>query len=591
MAHYIRIVNPWFLELDTNGRPAAGYKVYTLEAGSVATLVDTYSDKDLTILNTNPVILNSRGEAHIFTNVALKLVYTSPTDDLTSPIWTEDYVSEQTQTVVDKGNAVGMANNIYTVDIVPAYLSIADGFSLAMVPDASNLDSMIARVFTGTGINDCYFTGPYVGGTSSTFSIEIDATGTPDTFEWKKDATVGASGVAITGADQTLIEGITIKFSVTTGHVLGDIWTQTVRPPAYLNFCGLGDKIIYKSEGGVLTALSADDIIKDIPAHIDYSLAEDCWILLNPSLPVLDSSAISIPSRDRINVVATYSVDLDADWGNEVSCVGTFTVTLPPCTDAKGRYYYINNAGTGVITVAVDGGTDVIVAPGSSTGVTSITLDPSRWQTVQLVTNGVDWHIITATSSKHGIAIFTALGANSWVCPSGVYTAYFSGCAGGGGSGSALVAAGPGGANASAGALAGQCMMEVAKAVVPGTTYTVTIGAGGIVGANGALNNGGNGGNTTVNTPVAISLAGGTGGAHSTGLSVVGAFAIGGNGQGCPFGTPGIALIRTTTGYNNDYAGSGYGCGAQGAACLDLGAAGTNTQGNVGLQGVMIIKW
>ena len=50
---------------DGNGHPLAGGKVFFYQA-STLTPKDTYQDPAMTILNTNPVILNARGEAVIF---------------------------------------------------------------------------------------------------------------------------------------------------------------------------------------------------------------------------------------------------------------------------------------------------------------------------------------------------------------------------------------------------------------------------------------------------------------------------------------------------------------------------------------------
>jgi len=87
--------------------------------------------------------------------------------------------------------------------------------------------------FSGTGLDDAIFTGTYTGTTSSkTFYVRIDATGTPDTFEWSDDnfSTTEATGVAITGNDQLLADGISVKFGTTTGHTSSDTWSGTVSP-------------------------------------------------------------------------------------------------------------------------------------------------------------------------------------------------------------------------------------------------------------------------------------------------------------------------------------------------------------------------
>jgi hypothetical protein len=81
--------------------------------------------------------------------------------------------------------------------------------------------------FTGTGLNDLTSGGTFTGSSALNYKIEIDATGTPDTFKWSDDGgtTWDATGVAITGSAQTLNHGVTVTFGATTGHTLGDYWT------------------------------------------------------------------------------------------------------------------------------------------------------------------------------------------------------------------------------------------------------------------------------------------------------------------------------------------------------------------------------
>lgn len=84
-----------------------------------------------------------------------------------------------------------------------------------------------AETFTGSGLDDMSVSGAYTGSLSDSYVVKIDAVGTPDTFKWSRDAgtTWVATGVAITGAVQTLEQGITVTFAATTGHTVNDLWT------------------------------------------------------------------------------------------------------------------------------------------------------------------------------------------------------------------------------------------------------------------------------------------------------------------------------------------------------------------------------
>ncbi len=78
--------------------------------------------------------------------------------------------------------------------------------------------------FKGGGLNDATLGTGYSGADAAYYEIEIDAAGTPDTYQWRKDGGAYTTGVAITGAAQTLDEGQQITFAATTGHTVGDRW-------------------------------------------------------------------------------------------------------------------------------------------------------------------------------------------------------------------------------------------------------------------------------------------------------------------------------------------------------------------------------
>ncbi len=68
--------------------------------------------------------------------------------------------------------------------------------------------------------------------TSKTYKVKIDGVGNPNTFKWNSDGTetYTNTGIAITAAEQSLENGIKIKFDATTGHSIDDIWTFTSTP-------------------------------------------------------------------------------------------------------------------------------------------------------------------------------------------------------------------------------------------------------------------------------------------------------------------------------------------------------------------------
>ena len=85
--------------------------------------------------------------------------------------------------------------------------------------------------FQGSGLDDAFFSGHFKGTTGKDFYVKIDGTGTPDTFEWGYDsASPQATGINITGSEQSLSDNIDIEFSATTGHTSGDKWTGSAAP-------------------------------------------------------------------------------------------------------------------------------------------------------------------------------------------------------------------------------------------------------------------------------------------------------------------------------------------------------------------------
>ncbi len=75
------------------------------------------------------------------------------------------------------------------------------------------------------GIDDLNLSGTYTGTEDIRYIVEIDATGTPDTFRWSDDDGASyTSGVSITGAPQALNNGVTVQFDNTTGHNTSDNW-------------------------------------------------------------------------------------------------------------------------------------------------------------------------------------------------------------------------------------------------------------------------------------------------------------------------------------------------------------------------------
>ncbi len=175
---------------------------------------------------------------------------------------------------------------------------------------------------------------------------------------------------------------------------------------------------------------------------------------------------------------------------------------------------------------------------------------------------------LTLLTNARQTAVFTQNG--TWTVPAGVTTIYVSGCGGGAGgtSGNANNYGGTGGE-------AGQSTILQAVSVTPGSSLTITIGAGGASGANGGTTTLANGSTTLV------SLAGGIGG-YTFGTPTVSSN-YGGWGSGGASGPFGQGGGNAGDGGN----GTGYGSGGGGGTA-------TTTAGNAGgagAPGILIIQW
>ncbi len=98
--------------VDSNGIALVGGKVFTYQAGTT-TKTPTYTDSTGGTPNTNPVILNARGEANIWlvpgTLYKFVLSPSTDTDPPTNAIWTEDNISTPAVGTLGTQNANAVA--------------------------------------------------------------------------------------------------------------------------------------------------------------------------------------------------------------------------------------------------------------------------------------------------------------------------------------------------------------------------------------------------------------------------------------------------------------------------------------------------
>lgn len=125
---------------DNAGRPLVGGRLFTYAAGTT-TKIPSYVNSAGITQNSNPIILDFRGECNLWIppNVAYKYLLAPPGNDdpPTNPIWTVDLlVSSQLITLyggVDTGSA-----NAYVINFVSNFTSYTDGIIIYFIPSNNN---------------------------------------------------------------------------------------------------------------------------------------------------------------------------------------------------------------------------------------------------------------------------------------------------------------------------------------------------------------------------------------------------------------------------------------------------------------------
>ena len=166
--------------------------------------------------------------------------------------------------------------------------------------------AVAADTNTGTSIVTSGGT-PGAGCTASrTYTIVVSASGTPDVFMWKRNDGTWTYGVNVTGAAQTLEDGITVTFDSTTTSLANDkfTFTVTVTPAGSSRVFSLDPASVATVTDGSNTLVSG---VAGVGHYlIDYAAG---MIFINPNQPgtnALDGSetlvftTIDLLAADRV---------------------------------------------------------------------------------------------------------------------------------------------------------------------------------------------------------------------------------------------------------------------------------------------------
>ena len=199
--------NPIFKAWDTDGTPLAGGKVYTYEVGTTTNKA-TYSDRNLSTANANPIILDSYGESVIYLAGPTKVNITD-SSDVQMPNYPQDWVGDDTQDVYNierygtSGTlaAINAAITAISTDVATLYFpaatwSITDDLS---IPANITVKREPGAIFDVANTKTLTILGPIESGPTPWFTwtgtgaIDISSSPTADCYlQWWG----GVAGVA-----------------------------------------------------------------------------------------------------------------------------------------------------------------------------------------------------------------------------------------------------------------------------------------------------------------------------------------------------------------------------------------------------------
>lgn len=332
--------------------------------------------------------------------------------------------------------------------------------------------------------------------------------------EWNRShATVSSTGsanayvITYTTAPATLVNG--------QQNVFVANFANTGSATANIN--SLGAKTIKKQTSSGMANLASGDIQSGQHVHLEYELANDIYVLLNPqagsnfaggTLTALTSmSGAALNEADAGNLASASTVNIGAAAGNSINITGTTTITAFDSVQA-GTVRLLRFAGALTLTHNATS----LILPNNGSNITTAASDVAIMQSLGsgnwkcLVYQKANGQALVGATGQTYSNFVLLIAGTTWNVPAGVseVLAILQGAGGGGGG------TGSTGSTAAGGGAPGATVTALV-AVTPGGTVTYSIGAKG-TGASAGNNPGNNGGNTTFGS---ITAKGGNGGGGS----------------------------------------------------------------------------
>ena len=276
---------PKFSVFDSLGNPLSGGKVYFYEAGT-STLKDTYSDPEGTIKNSNPVILDSRGEADIYLDRDPYKIVVKDASDVT--VMTRDnyqaYMAADDAPVENllinadaRSNENGYVSGTAVVagdDIYDAWTCAADG-TITFVAEG-DISLPLGVKIQHTNDDMAAMTGETVTLSVKSGSVEVTGFGLISVSVISVDNPItfvadGANPIVLGGGNMYTFSGLTL--------VKGNAATNTIRRPYLL------EKFLCEDYIAILRSKIIDAVA---------NIISKCGVVARANITVNNTSTITI---------------------------------------------------------------------------------------------------------------------------------------------------------------------------------------------------------------------------------------------------------------------------------------------------------
>lgn len=360
--------------LDTNGAPLSGGAVYFYVPGTT-TPKDTWQDASATILNTNPVMLDSGGFAVIFGSGAYREVVKDGSGNVIYDQLTYDTSSSQNSWA---GTAGGSANSVI---VSAGAFSGGNGQTVSWRAAATNTGPATVTIGGNTYVivkDEPTGVIPLIGGEMIAGGI-VNVTFDSTSGQMHLLVPVGVSPVVSIAASATtdLGGGASPNVNITgTGSITSFGSTASTNAPIYfLTFAGSvtlthNPTSLILPSGGNITTIAGATVVAQY-------LGAGNWKVLEYSLPG------GIAGEFINSQTGTSYTIVPADFGKLVSFsnAAAIAVTVPQA-QGSGVWFDVQNVGAGLVTLTpttstINGAASFIIPKGYSARVIS---DGTNWQ-------------------------------------------------------------------------------------------------------------------------------------------------------------------------------------------------------------------